>query len=67
MNKPDLGDRYGRPSVAVKILWSFVALALIVLGAVWTFGTEGMSQSFGPVVTGLGVALAYVVLIQKRR
>lgn len=67
MTKPDLEDRYGRPNVAVRILWSLVALALVVLGAIWTFGTEGMSQAFGPVVAGLGVALAYVVLIQKRR
>ncbi len=67
MSKPDLGNRYGSPNVAIKILWSLVALALIVLGAIWTFRTQGLTHSFGPVVAGLGVALGYVVLIQKRR
>ena len=67
MSKPDLGNRYGSPNVAIKILWSLVALALIVLGAIWTFATQGATQSFGPIVAGLGVALGYVVLIQKRR
>ncbi|CUR59126.1 exported hypothetical protein [metagenome] len=66
MNKPDLGDRYGSPNVALKILWSLVALAMIVLGAVWAFEGSGAAQSFGPIVAGLGVALGYVVLIQKR-
>jgi hypothetical protein len=66
MNKPDLGNRYGSPNVAMKILWSLVALAMIVLGAIWTFATSGTLQSFGPIVAGLGVALGYVVLIQKR-
>ena len=66
MNKPDLGNRYGGPNVALKILFSLVALAMIVLGAIWTFAGSGAAESFGPVVAGLGVALAYVVLIQKR-
>jgi hypothetical protein len=67
MSKPDLGNRYGSPNVAMKILWSLVALAMIVLGAIWTFAASGTAQSFGPVVAGLGVALGYVALIQKRR
>ena len=62
----DLRDRYGRGSVAVKILWSLVALAMIVLGAIWAFTGSGSAQAFGPVIAGLGVALGYVVLIQKR-
>jgi hypothetical protein len=66
MSKPDRGNRYGSPSVAMKILWSLVASAMIVLGAVWTFATSGTTQSLGPIVGGLGVALGYVVLIQKR-
>ena len=66
MSKPDLGSRYGTPHVALKILWSLVALAMIVLGAIWTFATQGATESFGPIVAGLGVALGYVVLIQKR-
>lgn len=66
MNEPDARNRYGSPNVAVKVLWSLVALAMIVLGAIWTFATSGASQSFGPIVGGLGVALAYVVLVQKR-
>jgi hypothetical protein len=40
---------------------------MIVLGAVWTWAASGIAQSFGPIVAGLGVALGYVVLIQKRR
>jgi hypothetical protein len=66
MSKPDLGDRYGSPNLAMKILWSLVALAMIVLGAIWTFGASGAAHSLGPIVAGLGVALGYVVLIQKR-
>ena len=66
MNKPDLGSRYGSPNIAMKIMWSLVALAMIALGAIWTFTASGTPQSFGPVVAGLGVALGYVVLIQKR-
>ncbi|WP_395659707.1 hypothetical protein [Nocardioides sp.] len=66
MSRSDVGNRYGSPNVAMKILWSLVALAMIVLGAIWTFGTSGITESFGPVVAGLGVALGYVVLIQKR-
>ena len=66
MNKPDARNRYGSPNVAVKVLWSLVALAMIVLGAIWTFAASGTPQSFGPIVAGLGIALAYVVLIQKR-
>ncbi len=66
MNKPDLEHRYGSPNVAMKILWSLVALAMIVLGAIWTFAASGVAQSLGPIVAGLGVALGYVVLVQKR-
>jgi hypothetical protein len=66
MSKPDLGNRYGAPNVAMKILWSLVALAMVVLGAIWTFTGSGPQQTFGPIVAGLGVALGYVVLIQKR-
>ena len=64
--RPDLRDRYGRPNVGVKILWSLVALAMVVLGAIWAFAGSGTAQTFGPIVAGLGVALGYVVLIQKR-
>lgn len=67
MNKPDLEHRYGSQDVTMKILWSLVALAMIVLGAIWTFAASGIAQSLGPIVAGLGVALGYVVLIQKRR
>ena len=67
MNKPDRGNRYGSPNVAMKILWSLVALAMMVLGAIWAFAGSGTPRSFGPIVAGLGVALGYVVLIQKRR
>ena len=66
LDKPDLGNRYGSPNIAMKILWSLVALAMIVLGAFWTLAASGIPQSFGPIVAGLGVALGYVVLIQKR-
>jgi hypothetical protein len=66
MNKPDATNRYGSPNVAVKVLWSLVALAMIVLGAIWAFAASGAAQAFGPIIAGLGVALAYVVLIQKR-
>lgn len=66
VNDPDLRSRYGSPNLAVKILWSLVALAMIALGAIWTFTASGSAQTFGPIVAGLGVALAYVVLIQKR-
>jgi hypothetical protein len=67
MSKSDLGGRYGTPNIAAKVMWTLVALAMIVLGAIWTFGTSGATQSFGPIVAGLGVALGYVVLIQKRQ
>ena len=66
MNKPDLGNRYGSANLGMKILWSLVALAMIVVGALWTFSASGTQQSFGPIVAGLGVALGYVALIQKR-
>lgn len=62
----DMSDRYGRTPIGVKILWSLVGLAMIVLGAIWTFACTGTAQTFGPIVAGLGVALGYVVLIQKR-
>lgn len=67
MNRPDHESRYGSPNVALKILWSLVALAMIVLGAIWAFAGTGAARSLGPIVAGLGVALGYVVLIQKRR
>jgi hypothetical protein len=67
MNKPDLGNRYGNSNVAMKILWSLVALAMVVLGAVWAFAGSGTARSFGPIVAGLGVSLGYVVLLQKRQ
>lgn len=66
MSKPDLENRYGAPNIAIKILWSLVALAMIVLGAIWTFAGSGTARSFGPILAGLGVALGYVVLVQKR-
>ena len=46
-DEPDLGNRYGSPNLALKILWSLVALAMIVLGAIWTFAASGIPQSFG--------------------
>ena len=67
MTKPDLGNRYGNPNVGMKILWSLVALAMMVLGAIWAFAGSGTARSFGPIVAGLGVSLGYVVLIQKRQ
>lgn len=67
MSQPDRVDRYGTPNVAVKVLWSLVALAMIAVGALWTFAGSGAAAAFGPIVAGLGVALGYVVLIQKRR
>jgi hypothetical protein len=67
MSQPDRRDRYGTPNVAAKLLWSLVALAMIALGALWTFAGSGAATAFGPIVAGLGVALGYVVLIQKRR
>jgi len=66
MSRPDLGNRYGTANLAAKVMWTLVALAMVVLGGIWTFATSGATQSFGPVVAGLGVALGYVVLIQKR-
>lgn len=66
MREPERRDRYGTPNVAAKVLWSLVALAMIIAGALWTFAGSGVARSFGPVVAGLGVALGYVVLIQKR-
>ena len=66
MNDPDLEHRYGGQNLPLKILWSLVALAMIVLGAIWTFTASGVAQTLGPILAGLGVALAYVVLIQKR-
>ncbi|MGZ4465781.1 MAG: hypothetical protein ACXVW0_10530 [Nocardioides sp.] len=66
MNQPDLGNRYGSPNIPIKILWTLVALAMIVLGAIWTFAASGTPHTFGPILAGLGVALGYVVLIQKR-
>ena len=66
MNEPDLEHRYGGRNVPLKILWSLVALAMIVLGAIWAFAASGIAQTLGPILAGLGVALGYVVLIQKR-
>jgi hypothetical protein len=67
MSQPDRGDRYGTPNTGVKVLLSLVALAMAVLGAIWAFAGSGAARSFGPIVAGLGFALGYVVLIQKRR
>jgi hypothetical protein len=39
---------------------------MIAVGALWTFAGSGSATAFGPIVAGLGVALGYVVLIQKR-
>jgi hypothetical protein len=66
VKQPDRENRYGTPNVAAKILWSLVALAMIVLGALWTFAGSGSATTLGPILAGLGVALGYVVLIQKR-
>lgn len=66
MNESDPTNRYGGPNVAMKVSGALIALAMIVLGAIWTFGGSGAAQSFGPIVAGLGVALGYVALIQKR-
>ncbi|WP_017935368.1 hypothetical protein [Nocardioides sp. Iso805N] len=66
MTDPDLRDRYGRESLGVKILFSLVAAAMIALGAIWTFTGTGAAQTFGPILAGLGVALGYVMLAQKR-
>lgn len=59
--------RYGGGNLSAKILGTLVALVLIGAGALWTFGGSGTAQTLGPIVAGLGVALGYVVLIQKRR
>jgi hypothetical protein len=67
MTEQDPRNRYGTPNIAVKILWTLVALAMIALGAIWAVAASGTPHAFGPVVAGLGVALGYVVLIQKRR
>jgi hypothetical protein len=67
MSQPDREDRYGTPNKAAKVLWSLVAMAMLVLGVIWAFAGSGGARSFGPIVAGLGLALAYVVLIQKRR
>ena len=67
MSEPDRGDRYGTPNMASKVLWSLVAPAMIAVGALWTFAGSGTASAIGPIVAGLGVALGYVVLIQKRR
>jgi uncharacterized membrane protein len=67
MSEPDRRDRYGTPNIAAKVLWSLVALAMIAVGALSTFAGSGTAAAFGPIVAGLGVALGYVVLIQKRR
>ena len=58
--------RYGSSNGAVKILGGLVALAMIVAGALWTFGGRGAATTLGPILAGLGVALGYVVLIQRR-
>jgi len=59
--------RYGSGNVSTKILGTLVALAMIVAGALWTFGGRGAASTLGPILAGLGVALGYVVLIQRRR
>jgi len=58
--------RYGGTSVSAKILGTLAALAMIAAGALWTFRGHGAAQTLGPILAGLGVALGYVVLIQKR-
>lgn len=58
-------QRYGNGNVSAKVLGTLVALGLIVFGAVWTL--QGGSATLGPIVAALGVALGYVVLIQRRR
>lgn len=59
-------DRYGGPNVALKVMGALIAVALFVLGAIWTFADAGAPQPLGPIVAGLGVALFYVSVIQKR-
>lgn len=66
MDDPDRGSRYGSPSVTAKVLGTLVALAMVVLGGIWAFTASGAAQTLGPILAGFGVALAYVVLIQKR-
>ncbi|TIC88886.1 hypothetical protein E8D34_04345 [Nocardioides sp. GY 10113] len=66
MNESDPENRYGSPSVAAKALGALVALTMIVLGGLWAFAGSGAAQTIGPILAGLGVALGYVVLIQKR-
>lgn len=66
MNELNPKNRYGSPNVAMKILGALLALSMILLGAIWTFAGSGAAPSVGPVVAGLGVALGYVALIQKR-
>lgn len=59
--------RYGSGgNISAKILGALVALAMIVAGALWTFGGQGAATTLGPILAGLGVALGYVVLIQQR-
>lgn len=59
--------RYGGGNTSAKVLGTLVAVVLIAVGALWTFGGSGAAQTLGPIVGGLGVALGYVVLVQKRR
>lgn len=59
-------ERYGGTPVAAKIMGTLIALALLVVGGLWTFWCHGAATTLGPIVAGLGVALGYVVLIQKR-
>ncbi|WP_141014449.1 hypothetical protein [Nocardioides sambongensis] len=66
MNELDPKDRYGGPNVAMKVSGALIALAMIVLGAIWTLAGSGTAEAFGPIVAGIGVALGYVALIQKR-
>jgi len=59
-------DRYGSGNLSAKVLGALVALVLIAAGALWTFAGRGAATTLGPIVAGLGVALGYVVLIQRR-
>lgn len=66
MNR-DNPSRYGRqgPPLSAVVLGVIAAVGMIVAGALWTFpggGDEhgGLTQAFGPILAGLGVALGYV-------